>query len=159
MKKILILTSLFLIISASLVVKKAQADSKINLSVSPPITYISIKPGEEKQYEIKVENPGNSTLQITPSLLDFDADGMTGQPIIKETGTFKYIEIKSDQISFNQKFILKPGQIISIPININIPKSAIEEEYAMTIFLIPNSRGFQGKIEKRSLLRYGKDFD
>jgi hypothetical protein len=108
--------------------------STINLSISPPVTYMSIKPGETQTYQIQAENLGDATVEVIPSLLDFEADNMTGQPIVKSTGTFKHIRINDGLASFGKKFYLEPKQKSSIPITIDIPKSDQEEEYAMTIF-------------------------
>lgn len=108
--------------------------STINLSISPPVTYMSIKPGEAQTYQISAENLGDATLEVIPSLLDFEADNKTGQPIIKSTGTFKHIRINDGLSSFGKKFYLEPKQKTNIPITIDIPKGGQEEEYAMTIF-------------------------
>jgi hypothetical protein len=120
----------------------AQA-SRINLSISPPVTYMSIKPGETQTYEIKAENLGDDTLEITPSLLDFEADNKTGQPVVKQTGTFKHILINNGLSSFGESFTLKPKQKLNIPITIDIPRNGEEEEYAMTIFFT-----FKNKIDE-----------
>lgn len=120
----------------------AQAN-EINLAISPPVTYMSIKPGETQTYEIKAENLGTSTLEVTPRLLDFEADNKTGQPVVKQSSTFKYIKINDGLSSFGENFLLKPKQKITIPITIEIPKSEQEEEYAMTIFF-----DFKNQIEE-----------
>ena len=111
----------------------AQA-SRINLSISPPVLYLSIKPGEKLTYEIWAENLGDSALDVTPSLLDFEADNKTGQPVIKQTGTFKHIKVNNGLTTFGESFTLEPKQKRSVPITIDIPRSEQEEEYAMTIF-------------------------
>jgi hypothetical protein len=119
----------------------AQA-SRINLSISPPVLYLSIKPGEKLTYEIWAENLGDSALEVTPSLLDFEADNKTGQPLIKQTGTFKHIRINNGLTTFGESFTLEPKQKRSVPITIDIPRSEQEEEYAMTIFFT-----FKNKVE------------
>jgi hypothetical protein len=141
------IVSLLTFIGASDV--SAQA-STINLSISPPVTYMSIKPGEAQTYEIHAENLGDSTLEITPSLLDFEADDQTGQPIVKETGTFKYIKINDGLSSFGEKFLLKPKQRISVPVTIDIPKTGQEEEYAMTIFFDFRNQDLEPKKDSQA---------
>lgn len=111
----------------------AQA-SRINLSISPPVNYLSIKPGEAARYEIQAENLGDSTLEVVPSLLDFEADNMTGQPLVKQTGTFEHLKLNDGVLSFDEPFYLEPKQKQKIAVNIDIPRNAQEEEYAMTIF-------------------------
>ncbi|NCO12620.1 hypothetical protein GW926_03745 [Candidatus Pacearchaeota archaeon] len=129
------ITVFIILLSFVIYVNKVNAQaSRINLSISPPVTYMSIKPGEEQTYQIRVENLGDSTLEITPSLLDFDADNKTGQPIVKQTGTFKYIRINDGLSSFGESFYLEPKQKKAIPITVDIPRSEQEEEYAMTVF-------------------------
>jgi len=137
----LFLASVCFFLSVSL--GNAQA-SRINLSISPPVTYLSIKPGESKTYQIRAENLGDSTLEITPSLLDFEADNLTGQPVVKQTGTFKYIQINEGSSFFGESFNLEPKQKKTIPITIDIPRSEREEEYAMTIFFT-----FKNKIDEQ----------
>lgn len=111
----------------------AQA-SRINLSISPPVNYFSVKPGESERYEIQAENLGDSTLEVTPNLLDFEADNMTGQPVVKQTGTFEHLRLDDGNLDFGKPFYLEPKQKKKISVSINLPRNAEEEEYAMTIF-------------------------
>jgi hypothetical protein len=136
--------SLCFILFVSSVSKVSAQASRINLSISPPVTYLSIKPGESQTYQISAENLGDSTLEITPSLLDFEADNRTGQPVVKQTGTFKYIRINEGLSSFGESFELEPKQRKTIPVTIDIPRSEQEEEYAMTIFFT-----FKNKLEEQ----------
>lgn len=128
---------------------KAVTTSPIDLSVSPPVSYVSIKPGESDFYEIRLENLGVEALEITPTLLDFEADNQTGQPVVKSTGTFPYLKLNNGLTKFESSFTLAPKQKLRIPVNIDIPKNASEAEYAMTIFFtfknqidpkVPNSQ-------------------
>jgi len=113
--------------------------STINLSVSPPITYMSIKPGEKKDFLVILENKGDTTLEVNPDVVDFDADNMTGQPILKETSTFPYISFASN-LSIEKKklngeytVVVEPHQTINLPITIDMPKGKQEEEHTMTL--------------------------
>lgn len=127
----------------------AVTTSPIDLSVSPPVNYFSIKPGEVGKYDIKLENLGENALEVTPTLLDFEADDKTGQPVVKSSGTFPYLKLDDGQINFGSNFVLEPRQKMIVSVNIEIPKNANEEEYAMTIFFsfknqidpkVPNSQ-------------------
>ncbi len=140
----LILAMFFLGYSKFSATAQAVTTSPIDLSVSPPVSYFSIKPGEVGKYEIELENLGESALEITPTLLDFEADNKTGQPIVKSSGTFPYLKLDNGQIKFDSSFVLEPRQKMAIPVNIEIPKNASEEEYAMTIFFT-----FKNKIDPK----------
>lgn len=122
----------------------AVTTTPIDLSISPPVNYLSIKPGEARSYQIRLENPGDQALEVTPSLLDFEADNKSGQPVVKSTGTFPYLKLDGGQIKMGSSFILESKQKLLIPVEIEIPKSANEEEFAMTIFFT-----FKNKIDPK----------
>jgi hypothetical protein len=56
---------------------------ELNLSLSPPITYLSILPGETKSFQLNLQNSGSRNLLVQLQLADFESDNLTGQPILK----------------------------------------------------------------------------
>lgn len=141
-KSLLILTTIIVLGKLCPNAVQAITTTSIDLSVSPPVNYVSIKPGETKSYEIRLENPGETTLEIVPSLLDFEADDRSGRPIVKKTGTFPYLKLNHGALNFGSSFTLEAQQKLKLIINLEIPKTAPEEEFTMTIFF-----SFKNKID------------
>jgi hypothetical protein len=60
------------------------ACSNFNLSVTPEVQYMWIKPGSKIRHTITLENKGTTPLVVTPSIHDFEADGASGAQYLKK---------------------------------------------------------------------------
>lgn len=151
-KQILIFTSLF--ISASLVpsqlttklvnaqgaVKKttqettqktAQEQNPLSLAVSPPVSYVSVKPGEMLDHTVELRNAGSTTLKITMNITDFKPNGKTGQPILGSGSVFD--KLINPDLKFGQPFTIKPGENRTANLKLQISEEAKQQEYPLTI--------------------------
>lgn len=119
----------------STVFAQTSTSSKpIDLGVAPPTSYMYIKPGSKSKHTITLEQQGTLPLQITPSLVDFKADGVSGQPALAENSQFRYITLTlPDGNTTQNSFTLNPGQRKSILVNFDVPTDASEGEYTMTM--------------------------
>ncbi len=109
----------------------AQAQNNLDLSVSPPTAYLSVKPGATLQHTVTLENNSNQRLEISAKLVDFKADGKTGRPILGDGSIFS--QILQSKFNLDKPFILEPGQKLPLQIRLNINSSAAQKEYPMTI--------------------------
>jgi hypothetical protein len=115
----------------------AQGTSDIDLSVSPPVKYFHIEPGQKKTIGITLEQKGRVPLEIVPSLVDFSSDGETGQPVLGDASDFRYLTVTlpndDTETTSGTSFILKPGNKKNISLTLDIPTDAVEGEYPLTV--------------------------
>ncbi|MCB9813507.1 MAG: hypothetical protein H6772_03810 [Pseudomonadales bacterium] len=128
-KKILFSIMIFFLIFLNNI-KKVDAQASLNLSVSPPISYLQVPPGSSRTHTIVLENSGENTITVLPSIVDFTTDGKTGRAIISNELSLPYIsfgktEIKELSIPANKK--------AQLTLYIDAPKDAKEKEYPVTI--------------------------
>jgi len=112
---------------------KILAASSLELAISPPVTYLSLKPGEKTQHQITLENKSDRELQITPSIADFEPNNINNQIILHEQSNFKYINITDENKSFGQAFLLPAHEQVIVTYELDIPQSALEKEYKLTL--------------------------
>lgn len=102
----------------------------LDLSVSPPVTYLKLMPGDSGSHAITIQNTGPRMVTLKTRILDFQPDTTTGQPVLQDNTTFKYLKLtKPDQAIFT----LEPQQSQKIAFTLNIPKSAKTQEHHLTI--------------------------
>ncbi|MBD3279483.1 MAG: hypothetical protein GF390_02100 [Candidatus Pacebacteria bacterium] len=126
----LINLTLLLLLMNLIRLKPAQAQAKIDLGIQPASAFLHVKPGEKLQHTISLANKSNQALEFTMSIVDFKADGLTGQPILKRRSSFY------DQVSLNpdlsKPFVLQAGENKTISLGLQIAKTAPEKEYHLT---------------------------
>lgn len=146
--RICILTWVLLLTYPSLVFAQATVRNSINLAVSPPVTYLTIKPGEAQRHIVTVEQMGTEPLFITPQVSSFVTDGRTGQPILTYSQEFDHysLQLPSPEIDTNPSlkiqdsmprgFILQPGEKKNVAIIFNAPETASEREYPLSLLFV-----------------------
>lgn len=95
------------------------------LTISPPITELSLKEGESSVQTIRITNPTNKLIEVYPRVMNFGAKGEGGEPAFfeatDESAKFslaKWIEITQSKIA------LTPEQVVEFKYRINVPKGA-----------------------------------
>lgn len=106
-----------------------------DLSVSPPTAYLKIHPGNIAVHSITLKNNGLSPLSVTPQLVDFSANGITGQPVLADTHTFPYLDL--DRTSF-ESLVLQPDQTAQLTLHFSVPSTAEDREYPLTLLFRGN---------------------
>lgn len=106
---------------------------ELNLSLSPPITYLSIRPGETKSYQLTLQNSGTRNLQVQLQLADFESDNQTGQPILKPNSKFNYLKPRDKAWNWQTPQLLKSGETVKIWLDVTAPASVMASEYHLTI--------------------------
>ena len=107
--------------------------TELDLSFSPPVTYLSVQPGETKTIELKLKNSGTRNLKIQLELADFEANGTTGQPVLKFNSTFPYLKAKDPAWSWQQPQVVKSGETVSILFEVALPKTVSVKESHLTV--------------------------
>jgi hypothetical protein len=132
-KKIIFITIVLtsLLFKSSLV--RAQGVDALSINVSPPVSYIYVKPGAGIGAPINLENQGRYTIRVRPQLVDFKTHKQTGQIILEQTSEFKHLSIAGDQDRWGEEFIIKPGESYTLPLTIAIPADFPQEEYHLSV--------------------------
>lgn len=102
-----------------------------SLAVSPPTTYLAVKPGAALTHTFTLRNYGQQALKITTQITDFTADGTTGKPILGDGSVFD--KIINPDLNFGQEFIIEPGENRSLTLSFTISDQAITKEYPLTV--------------------------
>lgn len=127
---VLSLFLLFLPTGVSLV----QAQSAVELTVSPPISYLHVPPGTKKNHVITLENTTNTPITVTPKIVDFTTDGKSGRVVILDSLSFPYISFgENGQIN---ELTIPATTKAQLTLHIDVPTSAVEKEYPMTVLFI-----------------------
>lgn len=125
MKIALVLLSFF--VFATPVLAQQQT---FNLGVTPATSYLWLKPGSKTQHTITLENKADTAIEVTPKLVDFEADGTTGQPILHTASSFEYL----DRSSFEGTVLTIPAKKrAQLTLVFSVPASAPEREYPLTL--------------------------
>lgn len=108
----------------------AQAQEGLELTVSPPISYLKVAPGTKQNHTISLKNNGPAAITATPQILDFSVDGKTGQPVLRDQHTFPYFTMPAASL---KPVVLEPGQVAQLQIVIEAPATAPDKEYPLSI--------------------------
>lgn len=95
------------------------------LTISPPISDITISPGEKVTKTIRLSNPTDKLIEVYPKVLNFKAGGQTGEPSFYEEtdNSSKYSLAKWVTFS-DAKVALAPEQVVEYSYTINVPNDA-----------------------------------
>jgi|GEM_PF-4766339 len=106
---------------------------EFSLNLSPPISYLSIHPGETKAFQLTLHNSGSRNLQVQLELAEFESDNLTGQPVIKPKSKFEYLKPKDKTWNWLQLNLVKSGETVKILLEIAVPSNAKTMEHHLTI--------------------------
>ena len=111
----------------------AQSPDALSVNVSPPVSYLYVKPGAGISAPIHLENQGRYTLSVTPQLVDFHPHQQTGQVVLEQTSNFKHLSIAGDAERWGKNFIIRPGESYTLPLTIAIPADFPQGEYYLSV--------------------------
>ncbi len=114
----------------------------LSLQVSPPVTYLHVKPQETLRHTVMLKNTGTQALQITTHITDFKADGKSGQPILQRGQAFN--KEVNPELSFGEPFVLQPDENRSVNLELNVSQLAAEKEYPLAILFNAKSINDEG---------------
>jgi hypothetical protein len=133
MKKIFISFFFLSMICFNTGVVAAQSTDALSINVSPPVSYLYVKPGAGISAPINLENQGRYTLSVTPQLVDFRPNRETGEVVLQQKTDFKHLSIAGDQDRWGQDFIIRPGESYTLPLTIAIPADFAQGEYYLSV--------------------------
>jgi len=111
-------------------IKPVQAQGGLDLTISPPVAYLQIKPGARSIHTITIENTSSQDLKIDPSIKDFSTDPVSGLPILMDKNSFEYFVSVEQQL---QPIELEPTQKAQLTLVIAPPQNAPEKEYPLSV--------------------------
>ncbi len=128
MKKIL-LALLFTLVTAGLFANATYAvDEDLGtgqaLEIAPPLVSLRADPGQTVTADIKIRDIAKVPLVVTGEVNDFSSDGETGIPKIATDTTEKSPYSIIDWVQPLNQLTLIPGEIKSLPVEINVPSNA-----------------------------------
>lgn len=113
-------------------ISQAQTTSAFSISISPPVTYLSLRPGQKSNPTITIRHEGTTPLSITPRLVEFEADPRGSGVRLTDHQTFAYLD-QSQPSALDQSFTLQPGEKKTFSLPIAIPQSANTGESHLTV--------------------------
>lgn len=129
-----LLISTWLSLPSTNVWAQATSSRSVDLSVNPPVTYITAKPGETERHIITLKQNGVTPLTVTPRLVSFKADGSTGQPLLSYSSEFKHYTLQlPGGVSDTDTFTILPGEQKNIAITFSPPQETTEKEYPLSL--------------------------
>lgn len=124
MKRVSVFSGLLFAVAAAVlaavnVVAQANPGSDFGLQVTPSPLVVTLTPGVEKKIELKIRNTGTGTERLVIQPREFDVD--------KKTGAVKLLDTSPEEISkwitfSSPTFTIKPGEVFTQNISINLPK-------------------------------------
>ncbi|MDQ3008347.1 MAG: hypothetical protein M3Q81_02005 [bacterium] len=122
---------LLIAVAFSIFVKQVVAqDTGLGLSISPPVQYIEALPGQSITHTIIVENTSAFPVTISPKLVDFETEKITGRVQLQDTLTFPYLTQNPNQLWKPTE--LAAGEKYTFSVPMSIPDDATEQEYHLT---------------------------
>lgn len=95
------------------------------LTISPPLTELTLKPGETVSQMIKITNPTEKLVEVYPVIMNFHAKGETGEPTFTAATDEEAKFALAKWIKFNQtKLALTPEQVGEFNYQIEVPLGA-----------------------------------
>lgn len=121
-KIILVCSVLALVLTVSPVVAQEKGQG---LTLSPPLTEMTLLPGQTYPLTIKLSNPTRELVELYPTAMNFKAKGEGGEPTFssasEEGGGFSL----ANWITFSQsKLALTPQQVMEFNYQIKVPGNA-----------------------------------
>lgn len=111
-------------------VRLATAQTTIDLAVSPPTAYMKVKQGSSATHTIVIENASDQQLKLTPRIVDFKSDNVSGRPVLSDESTFPYFDF--DAKSLEQLTLPAKGKA-QLTLRMSVPSGVPNQEFPMTI--------------------------
>lgn len=111
--------------------------TEVNLTVSPPVSYLHVPPGTANHHTITLENSGSTSITVLPTIVDFTTDGKTGRAIVTNQLTFPYVSLGVDNTV--TEVTIPPQKKAQLTLYIDVPKDAEEKEYPLTVLFFSKS--------------------
>ena len=111
----------------------ANAQGSLDLTISPPVSYLHVKPGSKQAHTIHIQNNGDHTITVTPTVHNFSVQPDTGLPQLADDHTFPHFTSLDQQLV---PMLLEPDQKAQLTLAIAPPQNALEKEYPLSIVFV-----------------------
>jgi hypothetical protein len=111
----------------------AQLADSLSINISPPVSYLYLKPGAGVSAPIYLENQGRYTLSVQAQYVDFKPDQETGRIILQQKSDFPYLSIAGDKKKWGEEFIIRPGEDYTLPVTVALPADFPQGEYYLSV--------------------------
>lgn len=123
-KYLLFIFVLFTVTFGFVILVKA-ATSEEGLTISPPISEITLEAGKSISRTIRLTNPTDKVVEIYPRAMNFRAKGEGGEPSFFDKTEEDEKFSLARWISFSEnKIALTPEQVVEFKFDINVPEKA-----------------------------------
>lgn len=99
------------------------------ISVSPPVSYLAVKPGETVVWRIKLKNESLAPVTLTPQLLDLKIPDDGRGVAIGDASTFPY----QPSLKLPATVVIEPGDTTQLSLEVTVPATAPSQEYHQTV--------------------------
>lgn len=147
------LTSLFFLTSLFLLKPLPAAAADFNLSLSPPLLEIMIRPGKNYTQSYWLTNQSNSS-RFIPMLIPIESGGLHGQPkmllnplhlidqkqlnqAFNQYQSMTWFSLANLDVSLWQAFTLGQGEKKQLVLNLKIPPETEQKDYYFALVIFP----------------------
>lgn len=109
--------------------------SALNLTIFPSTAYLTVKPGTKITHRVLLKYDGTTPIQVTPQLLEFATDGLTGIPLLQKQTSLSWISLKNPSYKLGAPFALQPGQQVELILEIAPPRQTPIAETPLSLVL------------------------
>ncbi len=122
------------------------AQQSLGLSVSPPVTRITVMPGKAVTLAFNITNTSGQDILVTPSVVDFKASDKTGEQTIQSTLSIPITLANSDK-EMNTPFILSKDAKDQVVVQMTFPEASEEKDYYETLLfkVVPQTENTIGQ--------------
>lgn len=113
----------------------AQNKPALDLAVFPPTAYLHVKPDRTISHRVILQHTGTLPMHITPTVVDFAADGETGIPQLQDHLSFSSISLLNPGKKLGDSFRIEPNSKYEFVFTINPEPNIVEQEYHLAILL------------------------
>lgn len=118
---------------------RAAESTAQGLTLSPPLSEVSVKPGEKSTQMIRVTNPTQNMVEVFPVAMNFSPKGEGGEPNFTSADDTSSKFSLANWITFSQpKLALMPNQVVEFKYDISAPMEAEPGGHYGVVFLTTN---------------------
>lgn len=107
-----------------------SAQTGFSITVSPPTSYIKLKPASSGSHTIRLTNTSSETVTIMPRVFSSEPDKNSSYPVLQNNLSFPYLNENENQL---KPITIAPGQTSSYSLQFVVPPDAPSKEYPLTI--------------------------
>lgn len=131
------ITTILIILLFLLLPSPVQAQN-FSLSIHPPVTHITIKPGKNITHVFTIKNLSSSPQPLITRLIPFTPTDTQGHPELhpeKTPSWLSFFSLANANLKLNQPFIVKPNVSQQLILSVKIPENALLTDHYATLLV------------------------